>query len=155
MLVRPARSLERFIPLFDKHKSKIVLDYGSGNLRNSIYLHRKGYSVYAVDLPHRTQIKSLPSLSCILPEDVAHLTQNIDITLCTFVLNLIPSDERDLFIKLIAEKMSPDGFFLIETKGFNLTELDAMVLPKGFIRVYNDKGRYTVIALYQKSGLLN
>lgn len=155
MLARPARSLEKFVPLFDKHKSKVVLDYGSGNLRNSIYLHRRGYSVYAVDLPHRTQIKSLPSLSCILPEEVAHLQQKIDVTLCTFVLNLIPPIERNLFIKLIAEKMSPGGFFLIETKGFTLSELDAMVLPKGFLRVYNDKGRYTVIALYQKNGQLN
>lgn len=155
MLVKPARSIEKFIPLFDRQKSKVVLDYGSGNMRNSIYLHKKGYSVYAVDLPHRTQIKSLPSLSCIFPEEVVNLKQNIDITLCTFVLNLIPAAERNQFIKMIADKMSPGGFFLIETKGFTLIELDAMVIPKGFLRIYNDKGRYTVIALYQKSGLLN
>lgn len=155
MLVKPARCIEKFLPLFESKKSKVVLDYGSGNLRNSIYLHRKGYSVYAVDLPHRTQIKSIPSLSCILPEEVANLEQNIDVTLCTFVLNLIPAAERNMFIKLIAEKMSHGGFFLIETKGFTLTQLDTMVIPKGFLRIYNDKGRYTVIALYKKVGLLN
>lgn len=155
MLVKPARSLEKFIPLFDCQKGKVVLDYGSGNLRNSIYLHRRGYNVYAVDLPHRTRITGLPSLRCILPEEVANLKQNIDITLCTFVLNLIPAAERNLFIKLIAEKMSPGGFFLIETKGFTLSEIDAITIPKGFLRIYNDKGRYTVIALYQKAELLN
>lgn len=155
MIVNPARSLEKFIPLFDRQKSKVVLDYGSGNLRNSIYLHRKGYRVYAVDLPHRTQLKSIPRLRCILPEEVAGLKHNIDITLCTFVLNLIPVSERNRFIKLIAEKMSPGGFFLIETKGLILSELDAMVIPKGFLRIYNDKGRYTIIVLYQKVGLIN
>lgn len=156
MLVKPARSLQKYIPLFDQKKSnKVVLDFGSGNLRNSLFLHRRGYEVYAVDLPQKIKIRCIPKLTCILPEEIKSLKPKIDLTICTFVLNLINETERNRFFNAISERMRPGGFFLVETKGFSLAKLDSMIIPKGFVRVHSDNGRYTIIVLYQYVGMLH
>lgn len=152
MISEPAKSLKKYEPLFDKQPQKVVLDFGSGNLRNSIFLHRKGYEVFAVDLPQRMKMRSIPRLTCILPEEILSLPCKINLTLCTFVLNLISQEERNKFLNLISQKMSDGGFFLVETKGFSLSSLDSMVIPKGFVRVHHEKGRYTIIVLYQYRG---
>ncbi len=153
MLVKPAHSLKKYVPLFDRSKNKVALDFGSGNLRNSMYLHRKGYEVYAVDLPQKNKIQCMPRLKCILPEEIKGLNSKIDVTICTFVLNIISESERNGFLGTLAEKMSPGGFFLVETKGFSLSILDSMIIPKGFVRVHCERGRYTIIVLYQYIGM--
>jgi len=152
MFPKPARSLIKYFPLFEKQKKKVVLDYGSGNLRNSLFLHRRGYDVYAVDLPYRIKFNSLPRLKFIWPEDLQTLNKKINLAICTFVLNLIDASQRSEAIKKIARQMTPGGYLLIETKGFLLTEIDRLVIPRGFIRVHSQGGRYTVIALYQYIG---
>ncbi|PKM82663.1 MAG: hypothetical protein CVU89_03960 [Firmicutes bacterium HGW-Firmicutes-14] len=152
MGTNPAGSLRKYIGLFDKQNKKVALDYGSGNLRNAVFLHRKGYEVYAVDLPHKIKIRSLPKLSCILPCELRDLNIRADIVICTFVLNLISGEERKEVLDLIAEKIVPGGYLLIETKGFSLLQLDQMIIPRGFVRVHNHRGRYTVIVLYRYVG---
>ncbi|MHB9095136.1 MAG: class I SAM-dependent methyltransferase [Eubacteriales bacterium] len=149
MFTRPAYSLEKYLPLFDRLPRKVVLDYGSGNLRNSLFLHRRGYEVFAVDLPHKTRCKSLPRLTCVFPEDLLSINTKIGVTLCTFVLNQIPDSERIKVFETVAKKMVRGGYLLIETKGFSLFELDTLVIPRGFIRIHYQNGRYTLIALYQ------
>lgn len=149
MSARPANSLERYISLFQRQKNKTVLDYGSGNLRNSIYLQNNGYDVYAVDLPHRTKINCLPRLNCILPEELDNLTSQFGLIICTFVLNLIKESERTYFLENLTKKVIDGGYLLIETKGFSLVELDRMFIPRGFYRINYEKGRYTIIVLYR------
>lgn len=155
MLAKPVHSLKKYVPLFERNKGKVVLDFGSGNLRNSLYLHRKGYEVYAVDLPQKMKINCLPRLTCMLPEEITCLKSKIDVTICTFVFNIISESERNRFLTTIADKMSPGGFFLLETKGFSLARLDSMIIPKGFVRVHYERGRYTIIVLYQFIGGLH
>lgn len=152
MTAKPADSVKKYLPLFEKQKKKVVLDYGSGNLRNAMFFHRKGYQVFAVDLPHKIKYKPLPRLTCILPDDLACLDLKIDVVVCTFVLNLISSAERVKIFKAVAPKMTPGGYLLLEAKGLSLLELDSLVLPRGFIRISSQMGRYTRIALYQYIG---
>ncbi len=149
MPARPARSLEKYMPLFDRQEKKTVLDYGSGNLRNSLYLNNRGYKVYAVDLPNRIKLNSVPGLICLWPEELKKLKLKTAIVLCTFVLNLITDYERCEVMEVIAEKIMPGGYFLIETKGLSQFELDMMTIPRGFMRIDRQAGRYTHIALYQ------
>jgi len=150
MFPKPARSLEKYLPLFNKLKRKVVLDYGSGNLRNSVYLYRKGYEVFAVDLPHRIKLNSIPRLTCIWPEDLHTMQTKVNLVICTFVLNLVSPDNRPNLIASMARKMNAGGFLLIETKGLSLHQIDRLILPNEFIRIHNHEGRYTVIALYQR-----
>lgn len=151
MRITPAGSLKKFLPLFEKNSNKVVLDYGAGNLRNSLYLHRRGYYVYAVDLPNRTKINVLPRLKCILPDQINQVTSDFGLILCTFVLNLIDEKDRKEFLNTVHNKISGDGYLLIETKGFSLEELDRIFLPQDFCRIHYEKGRYTVIVLYRHS----
>lgn len=152
MFPKPARSLVRYLPLFEKQKKKVALDFGSGNLRNSLFLHRRGYEVFAVDLPYRIKFNTLPRLKFIWPEDLQTMDLKINLALCTFVLNLLDPPERSEAIKKIARNMVPGGYLLIETKGLSVAELDKLVIPKGFIKVHGHHGRYTVIGLYQYFG---
>ncbi len=149
MTAKPARSLEKYLPLFEHEQKNTVLDYGSGNLRNSLYLYDRGYTVFAVDLPHRAKLNSIPRLICLMPEELRFLNIKIDIALCTFVLNLISASERSELMRVIAGKIKPGGYLLIETKGLSQFELDMLTIPRGFMRIDARDGRYTLIALYQ------
>jgi len=149
MSIQPAKSLVQYLPLFQKQTGKVALDFGSGNLRNSIYLHRSGYEVYAVDLPHNVRFHPMPKLKCITPGDLSGLCCKIDLALCTFVLNLITPKQRVTTLDTIASKMKKGGYLLIETKKLSLLDLDTLAIPRGFARVHNQTGRYTHIVLYQ------
>ncbi|MDT3699739.1 MAG: class I SAM-dependent methyltransferase [Thermincola sp.] len=153
MSIQPAGSLVKYLPLFQKQTGKVALDFGSGNLRNSIFLHRLGYEVYAVDHPYNVRFHPLPNLKCITPRDVRNLCCKIDLALCTFVLNLISPQQRILIFDSIASKMKNGGFLLVETKKLSLLDLDALAIPRGFARVHNQRGRYTHIVLYQFTGI--
>lgn len=148
-MVQPARSLVQYLPLFQKQTGKVALDFGSGNLRNSIFLHRLGYEVYAVDLPHNVNFHPMPKFKCITPGELGDLYCKIDLALCTFVLNLISPQQRISILDAIASKMKKGGYMLIETRKLSLFDLDALAIPRGFARVHNQKGRYTHIVLYQ------
>jgi len=152
MLTAPASSLSRYLPLFERLQKKTVLDYGSGNLRNAIYLHRRGYRVYAVDLPGRIKSKTLPRLSLLFADELKDLSLDANIALCTFVLNLIDSNKRIEVMDTIAANMASGGYFLVETRDFTLRDLDLLIVPRGFARVHDQRGRYTVIALYKYLG---
>ena len=149
MMAAPANSLLIYCSLFDKLERKVVLDYGSGNLRNSLYMQKRGYEVYAVDLPQRLGMNFSPNLHHILPEELPKLKIEAGIALCTFVLNLIPETMRVSVLSTIAANMSWGGYFLLETAGLSLSQLDQLVVPRGFFRVHQQWGRYTVIGLYK------
>lgn len=149
MSVQPARSLVKYLPLFQKQPGRVALDFGSGNLRNSIFLHRLGYEVYAVDLPHNVNFQPMPKFKWITPGELGNLQSKIDLALCTFVLNLISPQQRTSILDKIALTMKKGGYLLIETKKLSLFDLDALVIPRGFARVHNQTGRYTHIVLYQ------
>ncbi|WP_418790044.1 class I SAM-dependent methyltransferase [Phosphitispora sp. TUW77] len=153
MVTAPANSLSRYLPLFEKLQKKTVLDYGSGNLRNAIYLHGRGYRVYAVDLPDRIKDITLPRLSFLFVDELKDFSLDVDIALCTFVLNLIDSDKRTEVMDTIAANMARGGYFLVETREFTIKELDLLIVPKGFVRVHEQRGRYTIIALYRYLGV--
>lgn len=152
MSIQPAGSLLTYLPLFQKQMGKVALDFGSGNLRNSVFLHRLGYEVFAVDLPHKMRFHPMPNFKCITPEELDDLRCRIDLALCTFVLNLITHQQRTAILDTIAPKMKIGGYLLIETKGLSLFELDALMVPRGFARVDSKSGRYTKIVLYQYIG---
>lgn len=148
MILKPAGSLEKYLPLFIKQQRKTALDYGSGNLRNSLYLCENGFEVVAVDRPGQKKIV-VPGLTFISPEELQSLKINVNIALCTFVLSLLTGGMRALVFDRLAEKTAPEGYLLIETKGLALPELDLLAVPRGFARVDTRTGRYTLIALYQ------
>ncbi len=153
MVTAPANSLSKYLPLFERLKKKTVLDYGSGNLRNAIYLHRRGYRVYAVDLPDRIKTKTLPKLSFLFADELKNLSLDADIALCTFVLNLIDAHKRIEVMDTIAVNMARGGYFLVETRDLTLRDLDLLTVPRGFVRIHDQRGRYTVIALYRYLGV--
>lgn len=148
-MAAPAKSLEIFCSLFDKIERKVVLDYGSGNLRNSLYLQQRGYEVYAVDLPRQLAVNRSPCLNFMLPEELPNHQIEAGLALCTFVLNLIPETMRISVLANIAQNMSPGGYFLLETAGLSLVQLDQLVVPRGFFRIHHHLGRYTVVVLYK------
>jgi len=149
MGICPANSVQTYLPLFDKQKKRVVLDYGSGNLRNSLYLHTRGFEVIAVDLPGKTQCSSVPGITLVSPDELKTTNLYIDVTLCTFVLNLIDVTKRVSVFETIAKNTMRGGYLLIETKDLTLREMDSLALLQGFARIHNDNGRFTQIVLYQ------
>ena len=58
-----AESVRRYSRFFKSQQAMDVLDYGTGSMRNAVYLAQEGFSVYAADLPEQVErLRNCPAL---------------------------------------------------------------------------------------------
>jgi SAM-dependent methyltransferase len=173
-----ARSVERYSPFFKYKKAAKVLDYGAGKLRNSLFLAKAGYSVYAADLSEQVRwIRSCndsESLSGIIDADHLSVSRlGADLVVSTYVFNII-SDvrEKSRYLANIVRNLRPEGYLLIEvrcrkrgadcsvscshfqkdsicTKSYSHEELDDLLKPLGFARICHYYRRNALAVVYQ------
>ncbi len=102
-----------------------ILDVGAAKLRNTLYLLKKGFNVYAVEFPQLAERSSQAKENwekaktfsnfqrLIFPVDFFKLKDKVDITLMINVTNVMPiPDERLALLSLAREKMKDDGLLL-------------------------------------------
>lgn len=159
-----AKGVRNYLHFFQQQKVASVLDYGAGRLRNTIYLTKHGFKVYAADLaPQVARIRTLPGAALawgILDiEELQASSFQVDLVVSTYVLNILPNPwERNQLLWNCQAKLKPWGYFLIEVlmgdklkNALSKPELDAMVVPFGFQRLDCCYGRNSIAVLYRKS----
>lgn len=112
-----------------KPSDTTILDFGAAKLRNTVYLLKKGYTVYACeyeDLFKRSQqaddflkeAKQYPNFKRLMfPHDFIDVNVKFDVILLVNVLNVMPVPlERFLVLKLCREKISDNGKLLWYTQ---------------------------------------
>jgi len=63
-----------------------VLDYGTGSMRNAVYLAQEGFSVYAADLPEQVErLRNCPALMhverLLATDELPRSNLNVDLVL--------------------------------------------------------------------------
>lgn len=125
----PGETLERVFKALtaDKQPNEIkILDVGAAKLRNTLYLLREGFVVYAVEfeeLPKRMpqakenweRAKDFDNFRRVtFPKNFFKLHDKVDIALLINVINVMPiPDERLVLLSLCREKMKKDGLLLL------------------------------------------
>lgn len=174
-----AVSVRKYVPFFRQQGVGAVLDYGAGTLRNSCYMAREGFRVYAADLPEqverilamagRNQLAGVLSTGELERSELA-----VDLVLSSYVLNIIPDGSaKTRYLANIALNLRQGGFLLVEVrcrgasthcssacsvshkcsnciKTYSHAELDELFLPHGFRRVSHYYRRHAVAVLYQR-----
>lgn len=113
-------------------KTKKILDYGCGKLRNTIFLLNQGFHVDAVDtqvqilnlqqkyleaVTNLENIETLIKLDRIYEDKEFDKEEEYDICLCSFVLNVVSEkDERKEIIQKIYRAVKKGGLIYIETR---------------------------------------
>jgi len=129
-----------------------ILDLGGGKLRNTIYLLKKGYTVYSCEfedlfkrskqahefLEEAKEFKNFKDL--VFPYDLINLNRKFDVILLINVINIMPVPlERYYLLALCREKMKKNGKLLWYTQHGTYSEADAVArLFDGFV---TGKGR--------------
>lgn len=124
-----------------------MLDYGSGKLRNSRYLHEEGMVVDAVDTKEQINTYDVDFLrnTYSIYSDVP---DKYDYILCSFVLNVIPDLEiRMGIMSRLKELVSNDGFIYLETRADEKIESaktaarygDGYLLGSGEVKTFQKK----------------
>lgn len=173
-----AKSVERYVPFFRHRKTGKVLDYGAGKLRNSLFLAKAGFSVYAADLPEQVNwIRSCDvsgKFSGILDAEQLSVSRlNADLVVSTYVFNII-SDcrEKSRYLENVVRNLRPEGYLLMEVscrkglaecgigcvnylkesgcaKSYSHEELDGLLNPFGFRRLCHYYRRNALAVVYQ------
>jgi len=180
-MTKAAASITRYSGFFRQSQADTVLDYGSGTLRNALYLAEHGFTVYAADLPEQVAIQrgrpAARQLAGLM--DVGELEQSrlrVDLVLSTYVFNIIMEDaEQHRYLDNVVANLRPGGYLLIEVrcrqqgttcspscshhfkcascaKTFTHEELDSLINPYGFRRISHYYRHHAVAAIYQRSG---
>ncbi|HJV66121.1 MAG TPA: class I SAM-dependent methyltransferase [Geomonas sp.] len=156
-----------------------VLDYGAGTLRNSAYLAKEGFRVYAADIPSQVErilrMADCLRLAGVLADDqLPDSNLGVDLVLSSYVLNIIPDgSEKSQYLENIVLNLRPEGYLLIEVrcrpefdhctnccseghrcprciKTYSHQELDDMLTPYGFIRISHYYRLHALAVLYQR-----
>ncbi|ACH39939.1 tellurite resistance protein TehB-related SAM-dependent methyltransferase, putative [Citrifermentans bemidjiense Bem] len=120
MNIKPATSIIRYTRFFRLIRANRVLDYGTGSLRNALYLTEQGFTVYAADVLEQVKVlKAHPkakALERLL--DVSELAQSdlcVDLVLSTYVFNIIETRaQRKQYLENVVANLREGGYFLIE-----------------------------------------
>jgi hypothetical protein len=155
-----------------------VLDYGAGKLRNSLFLARAGFSVYAADLPEQLRwIRSCDfsgKFSGILDAEQLSVSRlNADLVVSTYVFNIITDcREKSRYLENVVRNLRPEGYLLMEVrcrkedaacgigyvnylkksgcaKSYSHEELDGLLKPFGFKRLCHYYRRNALAVVYQ------
>ena len=175
---RAANGVTRYTHFFQTQGAQKVLDYGTGTMRNALFLAEQGFTVYGADLP--AQIASIrndsraSSLAGLLDTDeLARQHLGVDVVLSTYVFNIITdSCEQQRYLQNTVANLRPGGYFLFEArcrraqavcgpgcshffkcpscvKTYTHEELDALFAPYGLIRQCHYYRHQSLVAIFQ------
>lgn len=173
-----AKSVEIYAPFFKNKKTRKILDYGAGKLRNALFLTEAGFRVYAADVPEQVRwIRTCgvaDKLAGVLNNDqLCRSRLNADLVVSTYVFNIIPERrEKIRYLMNITRNLRRGGYLLIEVccrkksgdcgsdcsqylecpscaKTYSREELDDIVKPFGFRRVCFYYRRRALAVVYQ------
>ncbi len=174
-----AESVRRYSSFFRKQQTSTVLDYGTGNMRNALFMAHQGYKVFAADIPEQiARLQGCHSANYVerllKTDELADSQLNVDLVLSTYVFNIIMEKcERHAYIQNAAANLRQGGYLLIEVRCRNLLErcdatckeyfscnecsktlthdeLDALINPYGFRRISHYYRSHAVSAIFQK-----
>jgi hypothetical protein len=140
---RPSPLVLRWAKSFPQWGIQRILDLGAGNLRNSLYLADLGFSLWAADLPAQLARlgANLPPVPLLDTRLLQRTRLNMDLVLCTYVINILPPKEQSSLLALARRNLKRGGYLCLEVRRKNnsaslnaLTpsELAAVVEPWGF-----------------------
>lgn len=173
-----AESVKRYSRFFKKQNAAKVLDYGTGTMRNALYLAREGFQVYAADLPEQVEkLGECPAIRhverLLATDELPCSDLNVDLVLSTYVFNIIMnSAERHTYLKNAVANLRPGGYLLMEvrcrkpqercdatckdyfsceecSKTLTHEELDTLMAPHGLRRISHYYRSHAVAAIYQ------
>jgi tellurite methyltransferase len=169
----PASSVVRYSRFFSSNQINTVLDYGTGTLRNALYLVQQGFTVYAADLPEQVKaLRSHPAVNQLAGLlKVGELKQSrlgVDLIVSTYVFNIIVrKSQRQRYLDNVVANLRAGGYLLIEVscrrdltlehyfhcddglKTYTHHELDRLLAPYGFERICHYYSSHAVAILYQ------
>lgn len=178
-----AESVRRYNTFFKKNQAMSVLDYGTGNMRNALFLASQGYTVFAADLPVQVaRLRERPGSSMVErlleTDELAAAPLAVDLVLSTYVFNIImDSDQRSAYLANAVANLKPGGYLLMEvrcrrpheqcdtscaeyfscaecSKTLTHEELDSMLNPHGLRRISHYYRSHAVSVIYQKSEMV-
>jgi SAM-dependent methyltransferase len=173
-----AESVRRYSRFFKTQHALDVLDYGTGTMRNAVYLARNGFSVYAADLPEQVEkLRNCPALQHIErlldTDELPQSNLNVDVVLSTYVFNIIMNSAgRNIYLKNAVANLKPGGYLLMEvrcrkpheqcdtnckdfftcaecSKTLTHEELDFLINPHGLRRISHYYRSHAVAAIYR------
>ncbi|MBI2355421.1 MAG: class I SAM-dependent methyltransferase [Deltaproteobacteria bacterium] len=176
---REAESVRRYSPFFKIQKALKVLDYGTGTMRNALYLTDRGFRVYAADLPEQVErLRNRPATQrvkrLLATDELPQSRLNVDLVLSTYVFNIIMGQqERHSYLANAAANLRPGGYLLMEVrcrrpgdpcgdschdyfscgecaKTLTHDELDMLLTPHGLRRVSHYYRSHALAAIYRR-----
>jgi len=173
-----AESVRGYSRFFKTQQAMNVLDYGTGSMRNAVYLAQEGFNVYAADLPEQVEkLRNCPALMhverLLSTDELPRSNLNVDLVLSTYVFNIITnSAERHAYLDNAVANLKPGGYLLMEvrcrkphercgtacadyflcnecSKILTHEELDALLTPHGLRRISHYYRCHSVAAIYQ------
>jgi tellurite methyltransferase len=174
-----AVSVRRYAQFFRTRGATRVLDYGTGTMRNALYLATQGFTVYAADLPEQVETLSpcpaVQRLAGLLDTEQLCLSSlNVDLVVSTYVFNIIAEyEDQRHYVATAVRNLRPGGYLLMEVrcpregsvcgddcshyfkcsscaKTYTHSELDHVLQPFGLQRISHYYRRRAVAAIYQK-----
>lgn len=173
-----AESVRRYSRFFKTQQAMGVLDYGTGTMRNAVYLAQEGFNVYAADLPEQVErLRGCPAVQHIerllATDELTQSNLNVDLVLSTYVFNIImDSGERHTYLENAVTNLKPGGYLLMEvrcrkphercdttckdfflcpdcSKTLTHEELDVLLAPHGLRRLSHYYRSHALTAIYQ------
>ena len=174
-----SESVRRYSRFFKKQDALKVLDYGTGTLRNAVYLAQQGFRVHAADLPEQVaRLHGCPALrhieQLLAVDELSSGSLNVDLVLSTYVFNIIMDHaERTSYLANATANLKAGGYLLMEvrcrrtsencdttcqdyfacsecSKTLSHEELDALLNPHGLKRISHYYRSHAVAAVYRK-----
>jgi len=173
-----AESVRRYSRFLKTQQAMDVLDYGTGSMRNAVYLAQQGFTVYAADLPEQVEkLRNCPALvhveRLLAIDELPRSNLNVDLVLSTYVFNIIMDNAgRHAYLDNAVANLKPGGYLLMEvrcrtlhercdttckdffacgecSKALSHVELDALLTPHGLRRISHYYRSHAVAAVYQ------
>jgi cyclopropane fatty-acyl-phospholipid synthase-like methyltransferase len=174
-----AESVRRYSAFFRIRQATKVLDYGTGTMRNALFMANQGFTVFAADIPEQiARLRGCPAVAhverLLATDELTDSRLNVDVVLSTYVFNIImESGARDTYLHNAALNLKPGGYLLMEvrcrkpqvqcdttcadyfscgecSKTLTHEELDHLLNPHGLRRISHYYRSHAVSAIYQK-----
>jgi len=174
-----AESVRRYNRFFKQQNAVNVLDYGTGNMRNAVYLSDQGFTVYAADLPEQVdKLRNRPATRrlkrLLATDELSESRLNVDLVLSTYVFNIImEQDARHEYLRTAVSNLRPGGYLMMEVrcrrpddacgdscgdffscgecaKTLTHDELDTLLTPHGLRRVSHYYRSHALAAIYRR-----
>jgi hypothetical protein len=175
---RAAESVRRYCRFFHKRNALKVLDYGTGTMRNALFLSDRGFRVFAADLPEQVEkLRTCPAIRhverLLATDELSESRLSVDLVLSTYVFNIIMNRaERSSYLATAVANLRPGGYLLMEVrcrrpgvdcgaacadclacsecaKTLTHEELDTLLTPYGLRRISHYYRSHAVVAIYR------